>query len=229
VSDKKVHSLTRVLEVAAGLFCSRKYADVSISEISASAHCSTSTIYAVFGNKENLFLEAILYLNRTRVRSAARFSTSPSSFNLFRFAEMRIRSLATPQRRGAMRAISAQPELARPLLDRIPHPRCGYDPAALDGEISACVKAGYLRAVKPHIIAYHIVAVTAYEPVVLGLLYGEEPAIDVAEVLRNVFIPLVTPEGERLLEAFIAAEIGQPIGGDGYEPELSKAASAGRR
>jgi AcrR family transcriptional regulator len=229
MSDKKVLSLRRVLEVAAERFCSRKYADVSIGEISSSAHCSTSTIYSVFGNKENLFVEAILHLDKTRVRSGARFSTSPSSLNLFRFAEMRVRSLATPERRGAMRAISAQPELARPLFDRIPQPRCGYDTIALNAEIAACVKTGHLRAIEPNIIAYHIVAVTAYEPVVLGLLYGEEPMIDVADVLRKVFLPLVTPEGEQLLEEFIAVEVELSIPEDRCTMVNSKALSASRR
>ncbi len=229
MSDKKVLSLKRAVEAAAEAFSTRSFADVSISDISAESHCSTSTIYAVFGSKEKLFLEAILHIHGGRASFALSSSTSPSLFNLLRFAEARITSLATPQRRGVMRAISSQPQLAKPILDRIAKPQCGYDPAALEAEITACVRAGYLRAVDPSSIAYHIIAVTAYEPVVLGLLYGDDASLNVPDLVRKVFAPLVTVEGERLLDAFLAAEAERLADADdGYDATIDQRAAAAR-
>jgi AcrR family transcriptional regulator len=203
MSDKKVRSLQRVIEIAAKAFASRKFNEVSISEISEEAHCSTSTIYAAFGSKENLFQDAMAHLLQTQSPVVEQPAGSRSSLNtLLGFAEARIRTLASPVRRGAIRAISAQPELAEPLIDCLKSQECGRVTRLIQTEIAACVEAGVLRRLDTQVIAYMIMAVTAYEPLVYGLLYGDDKSVDIMRLLRKVFTPLVTEVGEMQLRAY---------------------------
>ncbi len=202
MSDKKVRSLQRVIEVAGEAFACRKFNDVSISEISEVARCSTSTIYAVFGNKEALFLNAMSHLLKT---TAPRPSPEqrPSLHILLSFAEARIRALANPVRRGAVRAISSQIDLASPLIDMLAHQQCGEVARLLQAEVVHCVESGVIRPLEPHLIVYTVMAVTAYEPVVYGLLYGDEKAVDVMKLVERAFLPLVSAEGARQLAAYL--------------------------
>ncbi|AZS19247.1 MULTISPECIES: TetR/AcrR family transcriptional regulator [unclassified Caulobacter] len=202
MSDKKVRSLQRVIEVAGEAFACRKFNDVSISEISEVARCSTSTIYAVFGNKEALFLNAMSHLLKT---TAPRPSPEqrPSLHILLSFAEARIRALANPVRRGAVRAISSQIDLASPLIDMLAHQQCGEVARLLQAEVVHCVESGVIRPLEPHLIVYTVMAVTAYEPVVYGLLYGDEKAVDVMKLVERAFLPLVSAEGARQLATYL--------------------------
>jgi AcrR family transcriptional regulator len=202
MSDKKVRSLQRVIEIAAQAFASRKFNEVSISEISEAAHCSTSTIYAAFGNKENLFQDAMSYLLQTQPPAAEPTGARSSLNTLLGFAEARIRTLSSPVRRGAIRAISGQPELAEPLIDCLKSQECGLVARLIQTEIASCVEAGVLRRLDPQVIAYTIMAVTAYEPLVYGLLYGDNKSVDIMKLLRRVFTPLVTEAGEAQLRAY---------------------------
>lgn len=214
MSDKKAHSLERVIEVAAQAFSTRKFEDVSVNEISERAHCSTSTIYMSFGSKENLFLEAMKHL-LDETRPGPMTEKGPSLHTLLGFAEARIRALANPARRGTIRAISSDPDLAKPLIECLAGQQCGQIAQLLNAEIVSCIEGGMLRPFEPQLIAYTIMAVTAYEPLVYGLLYGNERIVDVSKLLGRVFTPLMTAEGELQFRAYLRPKSGReaaPVG-----------------
>lgn len=198
MSDKKVRSIERAVEVAARAFAFRKFNDVTIAEISQAAQCSTTTIYAIFGNKEGLFLEAMSHLLQTQVPEV-RSNNRSALCRLVSFAEARVRSLSSPVVRGAVRAISGQIDTAQVLVDHLAEQQCGKVIAILEPQIDACVQHNLLRPLGTENLAYSIMAVTAYEPIVFGMLYGNDKSVDVTGVLRKAFAPLVTPSGEAML------------------------------
>ncbi|MDB5423240.1 MAG: TetR/AcrR family transcriptional regulator [Phenylobacterium sp.] len=219
MSDKKVRSLQRVVEIAAQAFSSRKFNDVSISEISEAARCSTSTIYSTFGSKENLFLDAMSHVLTTTAPGPTAVM-GPSLHVLLGFAEARIRALANPARRGAVRAISSQIDFALPVVEALAGQQCGQVAQLLNAEITSCIEAGILRPLEPQLVAYSVMAVTAYEPLVYGLLYGDDKTVDVMKLLRRVFLPLVSEEGRRQLNAYLgeAARDGAPAANEDVVP-----------
>jgi len=198
MSDKKVHSVKRAVEVAARAFAFRKFNEVTVAEISQAAQCSTTTIYAIFGNKEGLFLEAMTHLLQTQVPEV-RLNNRSALCRLVSFAEARVRSLSSPVVRGAVRAISGQIDTARTLVDHLAEQQCGKVIAILEPQIDACVQHNLLRPLGSDNLAYAIMAVTAYEPIVFGMLYGNDQSVDITGVLRKAFTPLVTPSGEVML------------------------------
>lgn len=59
MTDKKRFSIERVKEIAAEEFARQPLENVSMSDIAAKAHCSTATIYQVFGSKQQLYRIAV--------------------------------------------------------------------------------------------------------------------------------------------------------------------------
>lgn len=227
MSDKKLRSIERAVAAAAEAFSTRRFSEVSVSEISETARCSTSTLYSTFGSKENLFLDAMSHLLQTTAPGPVS-GGGPSLHMLLRFSEARIRALANPVRRGALRAICSQPELASPLIACLADQQCGQVARLLQGEIISCIEGRVLRPLEPQLVAYSMMAVTAYEPLVYGLLYGNDRSVDAMKLLERVFLPLVTEEGRRQLDAYLGKTSGSdsPAANDAAAPAAERQRAA---
>lgn len=201
MSNKKLVSIQRALEVAAELFLQRRFEDVSIKEIAAAAHCSATTIYDIYGSKDQLFVEAIAHHNRTwhapQISPVAGDSLRP----LLDYANARIRFLAHRRSRAAMRAVTARGRRIKE-VEREVHEQQSYF-AAVIAEIKSCISSKLLRPYGADVIAYDIIAGVAFEPTIFGQLYGDETPVHVGEIIRKVFTPLVTQAGARELAAYL--------------------------
>jgi AcrR family transcriptional regulator len=195
VTDKKIQSLQRVLDCAARIFTDRRFEAVSVNEIAALAHCSTATIYDVYGNKESLFLAAITYKldNIVRPRIVER-DGSPLE-RLLAYAEARARWLAAPEQRKVTRSLLCEHERVGHLVRDDMTAQYVLTTKALSQSIRKCLAAGLLREFGEEALAHNILAGTIYEPLVFGLVYGEEAPVDFADILRKVFTPLVSDKG----------------------------------
>ena len=106
--QQKIHSLERLLEIAADEFCRRRYEDVSVAEISKLAHCSTATIYDVYCSKDELFRCAMLSRLERNWPAVPSLDEGPALLGLLRYFENRLRLLASAPGRRLTAAIAAQ-------------------------------------------------------------------------------------------------------------------------
>jgi hypothetical protein len=70
--------------------------------------------------------------------------------------------------------------------------------------VKMAVEAGLLREVGEDVIVYNIMAGMIYEPLLFGLIFGEETVVRFEDVVRKVFTPLVTEVGRVELEKFLS-------------------------
>lgn len=216
VNDRKARSLERVLDIAAQTFSRRPFDLVSVIDIAEAAHCSTATIYEAYVNKENLFLEA---MSRTlKTKGAPRFNpvdAPPSLDTILTYTEARARYLAGPDQRGVSRTLSARPHMMKSLVGDVMTTEHDYVESVLLAEVRAGLAAGLLRRLDPEVIVYNIMAGAVYEPVVYGLMFGDDTPVAFTELVRKVFEPLVSPAGRRQLQAYLSREAGDQGRGSG--------------
>jgi AcrR family transcriptional regulator len=100
----KTKTLQRLLETAADLFLEQGFDNVSVAAIAKAAHCSTATVYDIYGNKEGLFAEAIsLALTPTLIE----WNAETSGFlALLQYTHERIIELSTVRVRRLVRAVT---------------------------------------------------------------------------------------------------------------------------
>ena len=203
--DRKSFSLQRVRTVAAEAFAERGFDAVSVAEIAELAHCSTATIYEVYGSKAELFLDARALSLSQRQPPLPNLADADDPLDaLLRYAVERIDYLLhQPTARYAQppRNVDAQRvrTLTRTAIER-------HDPTSLVlAAVEQAVTAGTLRPGDPRAIAYLICAATGFEPVVHQLMFGAEAALAVEPIVRLVFTPLVTDAGGDRLDRFVRA------------------------
>lgn len=203
MTDKKAQSLRRVLDSAAG-FLARGADDVSMREIADRAHCSTATIYAVYGTKENLLLAALCHmLERLGWPPLPNDHPGKPFEGLLAYAEARARWFARPEQRRVSRSVVSPSGPVRKAVADDMLGKYRLTTAALARVVSHCVAAKSLRALDPDAVAYGILAGTIYEPLVFGLICGEDTEVDFPTMIRKIFTPLVTAKGRRELESRI--------------------------
>lgn len=210
MTDKKRRSLERALAIASEEFMSQPFDEVSVTSIARRAHCSTNTLYDAFEGKEGLFLQALSYRMTNEHRpQLAHLTGRPALHSLLAFTETRIRYLASLKMRAAFRVLATQSRLVKPVLPRFMRHAYSDLNSALSEVARSCIAEGTLRRLEPEVIAYDIIAVSSYEPQTFGVLYGDETSVDAKEVLRRIFIPLVSPAGNRQLRAYLRQEPGE--------------------
>jgi AcrR family transcriptional regulator len=204
MSDKKLKALQRVLDHAAKAVAEGTFHTVSVNEIAELAHCSTATIYEVYGNKENLFLAALSHTLQSmeRPRFQAQESGCPLE-RLLSYTEARARWLAGTKQRKISRSVVAPNDRMRHLVSEDLRNEALYTVEVLSLTIQSSMNAGLLRPLEPETVVYNIMAGTIYEPLVFGLIFGEETPVHYAHMLRHVFTPLVTAKGRQVLEKFL--------------------------
>jgi len=191
-------ALKRVKEVASVAFAKRGFDKVTVGEIAARAHCSTATIYEIYGSKSELYFE----VRRDKAKSVhipmpRKVPNAKSLQSLLSYACDRIRSVSEipdiqnyykPPKRIDKKRLRG---ITRGLVRRAtPLP-------TLKPAVEQAMQAGLLRRTDAEATAYLIWTALGWEAAMLGFLYDSEVEIDPAEVIRMVFTPLVTREGIR--------------------------------
>ena len=205
MADKKTQSLQRVLECATLLLAEKAFEAVSMTEIAELAHCSTATIYDVYGSKENLFIAAVTHALQTMEmpRVPAQGLSNPLE-KLLAYVEARARWFARPEQRKVSRSMVSPFARMRNVVAARMREERGYMQDMLAHIVKMAVEAGLLREVGEDVIVYNIMAGTIYEPLLFGLIFGEETVVRFEDVVRKVFTPLVTEVGRVELEKFLS-------------------------
>ncbi|MDB6060619.1 MAG: TetR/AcrR family transcriptional regulator [Verrucomicrobiaceae bacterium] len=208
MTDKKARSLQRVLEIAAQTFVQQPFESVSVGAIAEAAHCSTATIYDIYRSKQELFLAAISHaLYEYRSPHIVEKGNEISLRNLFLYAEARTRFLSSPEYRNIRRAVKSQAYLTAPLEREFASQQHDLVMADLMPEVISCCEADLLRPLPPKIITRNIAAGVFYAATVHEVMLGGEEPIKFDEVIRFIFTPLVSPQGERQLADFLLQSV----------------------
>jgi AcrR family transcriptional regulator len=203
MSNKKVHSLQRLLEIAADEFCCSRYEDVSVAKISKLAHCSTATIYDIYSSKDELFRCSMLLRLEQSWPGIPPVDGSPALLGLLCFFENRLRQLSSMRGRRLTAAVVAQRAIiGEEFLAELQRQR------AIVGEVMArfvenAVEEGSMVAAVPASVGYLLLAACSYESVLYGLTFGVDYSIDYEQVIRSSFEPFLTPKGLSILDAHL--------------------------
>jgi TetR/AcrR family transcriptional repressor of mexJK operon len=141
------------------VFLRQGFAGASVDEIAAEARVSKPTIYAHFGNKEELFRRIIAAIVEDAQRALTEFTPLPAQDardvvrELFEYAEVWMRSILRPDllalRRLVIGEASRFPEVALAYYRGGP----AHVEARLAARLSELDKAGYLRLTDPLVAA----------------------------------------------------------------------------
>lgn len=206
MTEKKRHTIERVTRIAAERFARLPLEKVSVGEIAAAAHCSTATIYEIFGSKEGLYrcaLENEMAL--TPLPKPEHTGGGSPLIALLEFLEDRIRNLSDPDHVTTQRLISTHIALAgdiiSPRKDRVQRQLA----ASIELEVQRAINAGLIRQLDVESVTYILLACSAYEPLVSALFTPQPKEVDVFILLRKTFAPLLTDEGSIAFESWIIA------------------------
>lgn len=201
MSTRKAESLVRVIEVAAAQFSAHGYDAVSVSQIAAEARCSSATIYEAFGDKKGLFREALLQ-RLNPVPELASDETTTSLHPLLAYFTARVWSLSSPEVRNLFLSGGVDAEALRSGFQAsVTHD--GRLEAVVQ-EVERCIEAGLLRPGDPRDIAYLMWAGAGFQPIVYGLVFGDDAGFYPVDILRAVFTPLATRRGAGEVRRFLA-------------------------
>jgi AcrR family transcriptional regulator len=207
MSDKKVHSLERLLEIAADEFCSNRYEDVSVAKISKLAHCSTATIYDIYSSKDELFRRAMLLRLERSWPGIPPVGSGPALLELLCFFENRLRKLSCQRSRSQIAAVVAQrAKIGKEFTTELQRQRARID-QVMAHYVENAVKEGNMVPAEPHSVGYLLSAACAYESVLYGLTFGIDYSIDFEQVVRSSFEPFLTPRGRAILDAHLQAQM----------------------
>ncbi|MFM6832790.1 MAG: TetR/AcrR family transcriptional regulator [Novosphingobium sp.] len=206
MTTKKTLSLDRVVTVAGEEFSRRRYEDVSVSEIAQNAHCSTSTIYEVFGGKVELFRSAMLMRLTSSWPEKADPQVRPALLGLVQYFDKRMRSLASKESRQICRALFEQNYIMNiSVTEELAKQRTDLQEMFCD-RVSSAIAEGTLKTLPVESVSYLLAASCGYESVLYGMTFGVEYAFDFNEVTRKTFLPFLTEPGVAILEDFLKKE-----------------------
>lgn len=201
MSNKKIESIARAVQVAAQMFSEKAFEKVQIAEIAARSRCSSATIYEAFETKKGLHRAAMLQYSRRAWPNLAQNSGPPTLFHLMDFLSERISGLSTPTMHNFWRSVGVDMIDSRTIMWN-PTQQTKHLGAIVD-EVQRCMDAGLLRRGDPQAFAYLILAGGGYEPVVYSLLFGPDATGGAAAILEAVLSPLVTELGQAELTAYV--------------------------
>jgi AcrR family transcriptional regulator len=205
MTNKKSASLQRVLDVAAEFFLASRFESVSMTAIAQAAHCSTTTMYDVYGSKESLFVAAM----RARLRPAPILRPhGESGFKtLLEYALIRISEISTAETRLVVGAVLQQYELMRDIFAAGMDRSREESDLALFELIRSAQQEGMLRPLPEEVVLDSFRCFTAFEPL-LSLFYGSARHVSPRRIVFGLFTPLVTERGEAALRDFIDERFG---------------------
>jgi AcrR family transcriptional regulator len=211
MSNKKSETLQRVLEIASLLFVEHPFAEVSVITIARLAHCSTTTLYDVFGSKEQLFAAAVRQRLAECLPQLDTLHERQGLDALLEFTRARIEALSRPTTRAILGAISKQAEILQPVLAR----QMTEAQRETDETAYRCIRGalaeGSLRPLPEETLRYSIFAVSAYGPGLLSL-YGTQYPVSMSDAIRMTFEPIVSESGKVILERYLRAQVADKRG-----------------
>lgn len=175
-----------ILDAAAPLFADEGYERASVDAIASSAGVSKPTVYAYFGNKEELFRETMADIARD-VNAASYDAVISLDLHPDRWAaSLRDVALALTncQREGCaaslMRLVLAESRRDPLVYEQVR--RAGFEPVlqAIAGRLAMLANAGFLEIDDPVEAAQHFVALTQYrvnELTVGGTVAGDSDQV----------------------------------------------------
>lgn len=128
---------------------------------------------------------------------------------MFLYAEARTRFLSSDEYRNLRRALKSQAYLTASLEREFAAQQHELVRADLSPEVVACCEAGLLRPISTEIIVRNIVAGILYESTVHEVILGEEAPLKVADVIKYIFVPLLTEKGEQQLREYLQQQPAQ--------------------
>jgi len=203
----KAAALDAALEITARAFTREPFDSIRVADIAREARCSMSTLYEVYGSKQGLIVAAMAHA----VAQGPPSETVP----LHQIGSPLHRLMATMEAHGRfmtlrttrmafMNTINSPPAVmgARDLL----HGKVERMLAGLAGVVEEAIEQGQLRPLPPAMVAELLLSCSAWRTMLFGLVFGiDQPvAKPPAEMIRLMFLPLMTPAGEAVLDEFIA-------------------------
>lgn len=202
MTKKKIFTLARLSEVAAKAFCEQPFRDVSVTKIAAEAHCSTTTIYQIYGSKEALFIEAMRHGASGLVAPTVTPAGDGSLSGLLAYAVKRIEFLSSPPTLGYLEADLREVETYKRILsDSMLSQQLNLH--ALVDEVRECIEGGALRPGDARATAYLIYVGLGFDLISRRLLTSDNVKVDKMRVIEMVFTPLAADRGAQELKAFI--------------------------
>lgn len=204
MTRKKALTLDRLIEVAGEEFSRRRFEDVSVGEIAQRAHCSTSTIYEVYGSKVDLFRSAMLHRLALSWAGQPDTESKPALLGLLCYFDKRMRALASKESRDISRAVFEQNAIVgASVAPQLFNQRTTQREIVYD-QVSRAIAEGSMKDLPLDVISYLLSALCSYEAVLCGMTFGPDYTFDFNEVTRKTFLLFVTEEGSAILNEFLA-------------------------
>lgn len=204
MSDKKMRSIQRAVDVAVEAFRSHKLKDMSINLIAKEARCSTATIYEVFGSRDGLYRVAA----ETSIQLGDHPRMGPSGgadrlHSLFAFCEARIAHLRNHERGRGEHVLNSHFNISGAAMQDYVRRQLAYIQRVVEQPVNAGIIEGLIRPLDVAAVVHCIVSGTGFGPMVTGN-YLLEDGPGVPEILRLTFAPLLTEKGSEALESYLA-------------------------
>lgn len=209
MANKKALALDRVISITSQMILERNYADISVAEIASEARCSTATIYEVYGTKDNLYVDALAQLLYAWAPPAPGHGEGCALQVILQYAQARTEYFAHRQTRMLVKALRESGERGRIVAQQLMEARASF--GALVMLVEQAFDEQTLRRTDGESVAYLIAAGAIYEAFTGAVLLGNDAPVDVAMIMKRIFLPLVEGEGIAILERFASAIPTGPI------------------
>lgn len=216
--DRKRKSLEAVLEEAKRQFSTKPFEEVSVAEIAATARCSITTIYDVYGNKDGLYLAtAQSYLKDFGTSLSSSVSGQTALERLMNFLDARVEAFSKPDLREAMRNVVTR--LGGQNLQGAPRMRNMFI-SQLQRVIEmtqACLDEGSIRPMRADILAENIIAHVDWRPLFHALIFGAQDPLNhpPQHIVARTLLGILTEEGiaafDRLRPGMREAVLNAPV------------------
>jgi len=193
----KAEALSRVLDVAAELFMSRPFADVSMAEVARLAHCSTATIYNAYESKEGVFVSALSRQLDPPIAPA--YSAGKGLLGLLDYARAWLGEVCSPTSTALLRAGASHPDLLCYKFQEASLEARGEMAEALDVLLSDALEQGMIRPLDRSVITESFRAWIQCVPTMDRLMRPNTTPISDERLLYCLFHPLVTEAGSAVL------------------------------
>lgn len=201
MADKKSMALERVIDLTGQMIVEMQFSEISVAEIAARARCSTATIYEVYGNKENLFIDALGQMLLNWAPPTPTVESEGPFAGILTYTWARIKYCSHRRTRGLLRAMRERSDRGALLASRLMELRGNF--GMLINIVEGAFDEGLLRRTDAESVAYCVVANSVYEALSIGNFFGADAEVDAPAIIRKIFTPLVTEEGAARLAVFL--------------------------
>jgi AcrR family transcriptional regulator len=226
MTNRKAQSLEAALIEAERQFSTRPYEEVSVNEIAAIAHCSTTTIYDVYGSKTGLYLAAARsYLERVWEGVVAKSHGGTALERLVTLLEARAEGFSTFELRETVRNLIAR--VGRDNLQAVPEVRSMFVGQLMQiiEIVNDAAQEGVFRDLKDRVLADAILAGVDWRPVMHGMFFGSADQMNYTpiQIVARTLLPLLSDKGLAAYEALRPGVMTAAVeAGPVYQPSVIK-------